>query len=314
MRIFAAVKALAGAAAAVMCVACAAARPGIEAPPQPQVQYLDVGVPGAPLRLAYQDTGSGRPLLLLHGFGASTYTWRRLVPLLDDHYRVIAVDMKGFGQSDKPLDERYSLRDQAEVIATFIRRMDLKRLTLIGHSFGGGVALLLALDQRPDLKGRIERLVILDGLAYRQNIPVFFRLLSRPGVAAFGMALVPPEIQAQAALRIAYEDNSLATAQNAAAYAKPLHSEGGRHALISTAQQIVPPDLDEIAAKYSTITLPALLLWCERDKIVPLEIGWRLHAALPNATFHMLQGCGHMPQEEVPEVTADRIRDFLGRR
>lgn len=309
MRRLAAAKALATAAAALV-AACAG---GISGAPVEETapRYVAVGSAAAPIRLAYHDEGRGEPLVLLHGFGASTYTWRHLAPRLVEHHRVIAVDMKGFGQSDKPLDSGYSLHDQTELMAQFIAKLGLKKATLVGHSFGGGVALLLALDKRPELKGRIKQLVILDGLAYRQNIPIFFRVLRRPGMAQFGMALVPPELQAQAALRIAYEDNSKATFRDAAAYARPLHSEGGRHALISTAQQLVPDDIDQIAEKYSTIRLPVLLLWCDNDKVVPLEIGWRLHAALPNSTFHMLESCGHMPQEEVPEATARRIKQFL---
>lgn len=294
--------------------ACAAALPGAVMPnvaKQDAPRYATVGAPAAPIRLAYREHGSGEPLLLIHGFGASTFTWRHVVPLLTDEYRIITVDMKGFGDSDKPLDEKYSLHDQAALMGDFIIERDFKDLTIVGHSLGGGVALLLALDKRPEVRRRIKQLVILDGVAYRQTIPVFFRMLRRPGIAQVGMALVPPEIQAQAALRIAYEDNSMADAATAAAYARPLHSEGGRHALIYTAQQIVPPDIDEVAAKYGRITLPVMLLWCDKDKVVPLEIGWRLTAALPNSTFHMLRGCGHMPQEEKPDETARKIKQFL---
>lgn len=318
MRSFTVARAGLGLGLALLVAACAAALPGPvpvssadTGSKQDAASYVAVGPSAEPVRLAYEERGAGDPLLLIHGFGASTYTWREVAPLLADDYRVIAVDMKGFGKSDKPLDDKYSLHDQTALIADFIVKRNLRKLTIVGHSFGGGVALLLALDKRPDLKGRIKRLVILDGVAYRQHIPVFFRLLRQPSIAQLGMVLVPPEIQTQAALRIAYEDNRKATAETAAAYAAPLRSEGGRHAVISTVQQIVPPDIDEVAAKYKTIKMPVLLLWCENDKVVPLEIGWRLGGELPNATFHMLRNCGHMPQEEEPVETARRIKDFL---
>ena len=86
------------------------------------------------------------PLLLIHGFGASTYTWRHIAPELARTHRVIAVDLKGFGQSDKPFDSRYSVFDQAELLAELIEEKDLHNLTLVGHSFGGGIALMLALE------------------------------------------------------------------------------------------------------------------------------------------------------------------------
>ena len=75
--------------------------------------YARLGPPEAPVKLFYQEEGSGRPLLLIHGFGTSTYTWRRVAPELATNHRVIAVDLKGFGQSDKPMDDRYSVFDQA---------------------------------------------------------------------------------------------------------------------------------------------------------------------------------------------------------
>src|SRR5262252_10142994 len=82
--------------------------------------YARLGPPDAPVRLHYQDEGEGSPLLLIHGFGASSYTWRHIAPSLARDHRVIAVDLKGFGQSDKPFDERYSVFDQADLLAQLI--------------------------------------------------------------------------------------------------------------------------------------------------------------------------------------------------
>ena len=132
-------------------------------------------------------------------------TWR---PSLPRRHRVIAVDLKGFGQSDKPFDGRYSVFDQAELLAQLIEDKDLRDLTLVGHSFGGGVALLLALEANQRLDGRITRLVLLDSIAYPQNIPVFFRLLDVPLVSQIGVRMVPPSVQTRVALQIAYFDDS----------------------------------------------------------------------------------------------------------
>src|SRR5262245_16929615 len=170
--------------------------------------YARLGPPDAPVRLHYQDEGKGPPLLLIHGFGASSYTWRHIAPALARDHRVIAVDLKGFGQSDKPFDERYSVFDQADLLAQLIVDKNLHNLTLVGHSFGGGVALLLALKADPRLNGRISKLVLLDTIAYPQNVPVFFRLLDVPVVSQLGVRMVPPEFQTRVALRIAYFDDS----------------------------------------------------------------------------------------------------------
>jgi pimeloyl-ACP methyl ester carboxylesterase len=273
--------------------------------------YARLGPPDAPVRLYYREEGSGPPLLLIHGFGASTFTWRRVAPDLALTNRVILVDLKGFGQSDKPLDERYSIYDQADLLAQLIEEKDLRDLTLVGHSFGGGVALLLALENDDRLQGRIKRLVLLDSIAYPQNIPVFFRMLDVPVVSQLGIRMVPPSVQTRVALKIAYFDDSKITPEEVEAYAAPLKTAAGKHAIIHSARQIMPEDIATLSERYKTIALPTLIMWCDHDRIVPLEVGLKLRRTLPNSTLKLVEDCGHMPQEEQPETTLRLLREFL---
>lgn len=275
--------------------------------------FARLGPPDAPVKLYAAERGEGPPVLLIHGFGTNTFTWRHVAPDLARDHRVIAVDLKGFGRSDKPFDRRYAASDQAELLTQLILDRDLRDLTLVGHSYGGGVALLLALDMDARLKGRISRLVLLDTIAYPQSIPVFFKLLDTPLVSQLGVRMAPPTLQIQLALRIAYYDNSKIGSDEIAAYAEPMKTAAGKHALIYSARQIVPPDMDQIAARYSTITLPTLILWCDHDRVVPVDIGLKLAREMPNATIRIIDQCGHMPQEEQPEATMLQIRQFLGK-
>jgi pimeloyl-ACP methyl ester carboxylesterase len=274
--------------------------------------FARLGPPDAPVKLYYREEGSGPPVLLIHGFGASTFTWRRVAPELARTNRVILVDLKGFGQSDKPFDERYSAYDQAELLAQLIEEKDLRDLTLVGHSFGGGIALLLALEANSRLQGRIARLVLLDSIAYPQNIPVFFRMLDVPLVSQLGIRMVPPSVQTRVALEIAYFDDSKITAEEIEAYAAPLKTAAGKHAIIHSARQIVPEDIDTLSERYKTIELPTLIMWCDHDRIVPLEVGLKLRRTLPNSSLKLVEDCGHMPQEEQPESTLRLLRDFIG--
>jgi pimeloyl-ACP methyl ester carboxylesterase len=274
--------------------------------------YARLGPPEAPVRLYVEEQGKGAPVLLIHGFGASTYTWRHVAPELAKTHRVIAVDLKGFGQSDKPFDSRYSVFDQAELLAQLIVDKDLRNLTLVGHSFGGGIALLLALEANDRLEGRITKLVLLDSIAYPQNIPVFFRLLDVPLVSHLGVSMIPPSVQTRVALRIAYFDDSKIDQDEVDAYAAPLRTAAGKHAIIYSARQIVPDGLAEISERYKTIELPTLILWCDHDRIVPLEVGLKLRRTLPNSTLRLVEDCGHMPQEEQPESTLKLLQGFLG--
>ena len=295
------------AAIAVMLGSCALSAGGGAGGP-----FARLGPPEAPVNLYYEEQGKGPPILLLHGFGTSTYTWRHITPELARTHRVIAVDLKGFGQSDKPFDERYSVLDQAELIAQLIEDKDLRDLTIVGHSFGGGVALRLALDANTRLGGRIARLVLLNSIAYQQQIPVFFRLLEVPLVSQVGVRMVPPEMQTRVALQIAYHDDSKIDPEEVEIYAAPLKTAAGKHAIVQSARQIVPKDIDTLPERFKTIALPTLILWCDHDRIVPLDVGLKLRRTLPNSTLRLIEGCGHMPQEEQPEATLRLLKGFIG--
>jgi pimeloyl-ACP methyl ester carboxylesterase len=300
--------------AAAACALAIGACARIADPPQQQAnQFTNVAGSDAPIRLAYRDEGKGSPLLMLHGFGANIYTWRAIEPALAKHHRVISVDLKGFGQSDKPFDDQYSVFDQAKLIGDFIVSKNLKNLTVVGHSFGGGVALLLAMDERPQLKRRIKRLVLIDTIAYPQKIPVFFKILRTPVANHVSTRVTPPYVQARTALRIAYYNDDMISFQDVAAYAQPLTTPGGKHALIETAKSIDLDDFKTITEGYGSIKQPALIIWCDHDKVVPEAVGRKLHATMPRSTFRQMKSCGHLPHEEKPEETASAILAFLQR-
>ena len=120
--------------------------------------------------------------------------------------RVIAIDLKGFGQSDKPLDNRYSIFDQARLVQDYIIRNNLRGATLVGHSYGGGVALAVALNMM-DAGQQIEKPVLIDSVAYRQPIPFFFQVLRTPIIGEIGLSVIPPEVQMERALSMAYHED-----------------------------------------------------------------------------------------------------------
>ncbi len=275
--------------------------------------FSRLGPPDAPVKLYTVERGEGPPVLLIHGFGTNTFTWRHVAPDLARDHKVIAVDLKGFGQSDKPLDDHYSAQDQADLLTELILDRNLRNLTVVGHSYGGGVALLLALESDARLEGRIAKLVLIDTIAYPQEIPVFFKLLDTPVVSQVGVRMAPTDFQIRMALRIAYYDNSKIGPDEIEAYAEPMKTAAGKHAIIHSARQIVPPDVETITSRYASIRLPTLILWCDHDRIVPMDVGLKLRRELPNSSFRLISECGHLPQEEQPEATMLEIRDFLGK-
>ncbi len=276
-----------------------------------QVRYQPVGAGDDAVKLAVHESGHGRPLVLIHGLGASSYTWHKITPELAKDRRVIAIDLKGFGQSDKPLDDRYSVFDQARLIKDYIVRNNLRGVTLVGHSFGGGVALATALDLMRDGRRNVDRLILIDSIAYRQPLPFFFSLLRTPVLGELGLSLVPPEMQMEHALSIAYYEDAKVTPETISNYAAALHSEGGRYALLHTIDSLDPAIADKMSESYKQIKMPTLVLWCDHDKIVPLKIGKRLVADLPHARIDVIEDCGHIPHEEQPEQTLAAIRGFM---
>jgi pimeloyl-ACP methyl ester carboxylesterase len=255
--------------------------------------------------------GDGAPVLLIHGFGASGFTWSKIVPRLSRDHRIIVIDLKGFGRARKPRDRHYTLRDQAAGVIMIIKALGLESFAMVGHSLGGGVALLTALLIEQQLPGRLDRLALVDTIAYRQTLPYFIRLLRVPVLATLITSLLPKKWMVRLVLDFAYCDRRKIEDAFVDEYARPLYCSGGRAALIATARALIPPDVDELASRYSTIAVPVQLLAGREDRVVPLAVVRRLAGAIPAARLHILDCCGHVPHEEQPEETVSILREFL---
>jgi pimeloyl-ACP methyl ester carboxylesterase len=264
-----------------------------------------------PLSLNSTTIGKGRTLLFLHGFGANSYTWSKISQSLAQNYRLIFLDLKGHGASPKPNDGAYSLHDQAELVSAFITDHGLEDVTLIGHSLGGGIALLVALKAASKSPNPISSLILVDSVAYSQRLPGFIKILRIPVLAQLLVRVVPNRFQALQVLRLAYHDPDKITDETIEAYSAPLSLPGAHNALIETAKQIIPDDIEEISSRYATIRMPTLLVWGRRDRIVNREVGERLHRAMPNSDLVVIDGIGHIPQEEAPAATLQAMQKFL---
>lgn len=259
--------------------------------------------------LHVETEGIGPPMVLLHGFGATLFTWRLLLPTLRQSFQVTRLDLLGCGQSAKPAGGDYSIRGHSRLLEQLLVERDMKDVTLVGHSFGGAIALYTALRLRDS--GRIGKLLLIDAPAYRQPIPLFIRALQSPLGPAL-TRMVPPRVQVKAVLQLAYYEDRLVSAESISAYAAALETRGGRHALVCTARELIPPDIDDIAAQYPQLTIPTLIVWGDHDAIVPLSTGERLARDLPNATLRVIAGAGHLPHEERPAESVQAITTFLG--
>lgn len=254
--------------------------------------------------------------LFLHGYGATSYMWRHWRGAFAARGRVLLVDMKGFGDAPKPDDGRYSPLDLADAVTDFIKEQDLGRLTLVGQSLGGGVALLTALrlhDEGRTSRGvsRLRRLILLAPAAYRQRLPPFVWLSHRPRLATALLRLVGARRVVRWTLRSVVYDRDSITDDQVEEYARPWRSRAGARAALAAGRQIMPPDIEALTARYPELKIPTLLLWGNTDRVVPLAIGRRLEEELPDARLVVLPSCGHVAPEERPGDSLDVVTRFL---
>ncbi len=263
------------------------------------------------VKIKYDEIGSGEPIILLHGFGVSSYSWHLISKPLSQKNKLFLIDLKGFGSSDKPLDDKYSISDQAEIILSFIQKNNLQNLILIGHSMGGVVALQTVLQCIKTGNNFLKGLILIDSPAYKQRLPLFIQILRIPVLNKLIFSFLPVKLCTKLLLRKTFFNDNKITDEMVKNYSRSLDMTGSSHALIATANKIVPENTDEITSKYKEIKIPTLIIWGEDDKIIPLPTGQHLEQTIPNSKLVIILDCGHMPQEEKPEETTEIISEFL---
>lgn len=274
---------------------------------------------GAPsLPLAWSVAGEGPPLVLLHGFAGHRGFWDPWMPALLRRARCVAVDLTGFGEAPAPRDADYSPRGLAAAVVDLVDTLDLRDVTLVGHSMGGGIALLAALRlldaERSGEPRRLAGLVSIAGAAYPQREPPFVRLARGGALSSAGFALLPKRWLVDAAMRAIVVQGDAVTGERVEGYARPMREAARRRAMLACARSLVPPDLEAIVRRIPEIDVPALCLWGRHDPVVPLAVGRRLARELPLGRLEILEHCGHQVVEECPEASLARLTAFLDER
>jgi pimeloyl-ACP methyl ester carboxylesterase len=281
--------------------------------PEPLRRSVVVGTDTISYELA-GDTLANKPtVVLIHGFGAAMESWSDIQPMIAARYPVLRMDLKGFGMSSKPKDDKYSARDQADVVIGVLRALDQRRVVVIGHSFGGAVTFATYLKLRAEGDSRIVGLGFIDPGLYEQPLPFFIDALRSSITRWLMFTFTTPDWRADVVLRRVYANDSVRTAERVRRYAKFMDLPGAHHSFARTAEQIVPPDAAELEAQLKTISVPTIAIWGEEDSIVPIKYGRRLRGDVPGIQFFALPKTGHAPQEERPAETATRILEFLGK-
>jgi 2-hydroxymuconate-semialdehyde hydrolase len=256
-------------------------------------------------RYCVVERGSGPPLVLLHGLGGSIYDWRHLVRPLSESHRVIAIDLLGAGESDMPEDADYSIAAQARRVKGLMDLLGAERASLVGNSYGGGIALRFAQDW-PE---RVEKLVLINSICYAEEVPAYVTLSKAPCAECVAETL-PLGKMTRWVLRNSYRTVEKLSEAELDTYIQELRAPGRRAAIIRIIRAVVPPDTTEFVARLRSIRAPSLLLWGTADQTVPVTLGRRLATDLPNARLVELDA-GHVPNQERPEEVLRLIREFL---
>jgi len=263
----------------------------------------------------YEQYGSGEPyIILLHGFGASTFTWREVIQSISKYGTVIAYDRPSSGLTDRPWKmtwdgvDPYGVEGQVQMLLKLMDAKGIQKAILIGNSAGGTIATYAAW-QYPS---RVQALVEVDAAIYQQGnfIPSWLNwVLYTPQAERIGPLLMR-SIQKWGVdfLHSAWYDQAKITDNVLAGYEKPLHAPGWDKGLF---ELLRAPKPTSIVPYIKDITVPSLVISGNSDKIVPIKYSIQLATELPNTSLVVIPQCGHLPMEEQPQIFLETVIPFI---
>lgn len=259
-------------------------------------------------RVYVEQAGRGEPVVLLHGFGCSSHSWRLIVPSLAKRFHVLAPDLNGFGWTERPRDTgAYTYEGQAATVLGALRELGVDRFHLVGHSYGGGLAIWLAARYRERLRSLTLVSSVLPNYSQQQRqtwarfrglnwLLVHFFVLSRTAV--------------RKTLEACFHDRTAVTPELVDAYRERLLVEGVEDAYYGL---LAPLDLPAADVDLARVRVPTLIVWGDDDRLIPHERAAEYAPRLPQAEMVVLPACGHAVAEERPQHLLAHLMPFLDR-
>jgi pimeloyl-ACP methyl ester carboxylesterase len=263
--------------------------------------------------IAYRTAGTGPVVVLVHGIAGSSETWGRVMPALAERVTVVAPDLLGHGGSTKSAGD-YSLGALAAGIRDLMIELGHDRATLIGHSLGGGVVMQFAY-QFPD---RCERLVLVGSGGLGREVALNLRALSFPGVEYLVAPAFHPRLQAAGTAVMGwFRKVGVRPTPSFEEFWRgygSLMDGDSRRAFFHTLHSVVDPGGQRVSAMnrlHLVSGTPTLIVWGDRDSVVPVRHAHEAHEAMPGSILHVLEGVGHFPQHDQPERFTRLVLDFI---
>ncbi len=262
--------------------------------------------------VAYRLEGRGPAILLVHGIAGTSSTWLAPMKRLAPAHRVLAPDLLGHGASDKPMGD-YSLGAHASFLRDLLASLEIPSATVIGHSLGGGIAMQLAY-QHPEV---CERLVLVSSGGLGRDVSPLLRLLSLPGAELVLPLLVPSFVRERGNALQAWLSAQGVSAPRLAEMWQAYTSLGdaeSRRAFVRELRSVVDHGGQVVSAMdrlYLSAARPVLIVWGDRDPMIPVEHARAAHEAMPGSRLEVFEGAGHFPHAERPERFAAVVSDFI---
>lgn len=252
--------------------------------------------------------GAGEPVVFLHGFPTSGHLWSEVIPQMPEGYRVVVVDLLGYGRSDPPRARPLTLRAHAEHVVALFDALGIATACIVGHHLGGGVAQSMAVHW----PNRVSRLALVDSVAFT-GWPSRDLRLSR---ALFAVLKVVPAGWllpiTRADMERGYADAPRA-AHSIDKYLRPFISDEGHTVLLRHLRALDARETNALAARLGEIVAPTAVIWGEHDPFLPQKLGMRLAKAIPGATFDVVEGARHYTPEDAPRQVAEILGALLRR-
>ena len=253
--------------------------------------------------IRYDVQGSGPTVVMIHGFASSLGVWEQMMPTLTKNYRVIRMDLKGFGWSSRPKGD-YSPQEQSAIVWKLLEEIGVDDFMLVAHSWGSSVALNMALEQPK----RIHKIALYDAWVYDEQLTSFFIWARNPG---FGETLFTMWYKERADDRMSaafYDVDRYVTQE----FVDHVYSVLDRPGTVAAALEAVRGQhYETIQHRYKDINIPTLLLWGKQDNVTPLWVGEKLASELPQSQLKTYGSCGHFPMIEAYGPSTHALLTFL---
>lgn len=264
-------------------------------------------------RVVYRVAGKGPVLLLVHGIAGSSVTWRHVMPALAKRFTVLAPDLLGQGESDKPRGE-YSLGTHANTLRDLLDVLGYPRATVVGQSLGGGVAMQFAY-QFPE---RCERLVLVASGGLGRELTFYLRMLTAPGFELVFPVLCTPWLRDVGNVLATWLGRAGVRSTPASqeiwrSYASLADPES-RRAFFRSVRDVIDlrgQAVSALSRLYRAAQLPTLIVWGAQDPFIPVAHAAVAHKAIPGSRLEIFDGVGHYPHCEAPERFVEVLVDFI---